>query len=256
MRRLKSLLLLALILPVVSASAQPPQPGVQVAQTYRHPTQAGESIDYLLSLPPGYGVEKQSWPVLIFLHGSGERGSNLSLVKKHGPPKLVDSRALPFIVVSPQCPSGARWKDDAVLASLQGMLDEISRKFSADVERVYLTGLSLGGEGTWHWAWKEPYRFAAIAPICGRADPEWGRSLGHLPTWVFHGAKDTAVPLSQSEAIVEVLRASGNEPRFTVYPEAGHDSWTESYANDELYAWLLTFKKQPEPPKPLVAPKP
>lgn len=250
------IVLCLLPLAVQELNAQTPFPGTQVAQTYRDPERPEGQLSYLLYLPPSYGTVDKKWPVLVFLHGSGERGTNLELVQKHGPPKLTGREALPFIVVSPQCPRETRWSDPAVFRLLQGMLDDVLRKFSADAERVYLTGLSMGGQGTWYWAAQEPYRFAAIIPICGRAEPSWGERLAHLPTWVFHGAKDPAVNISESEKIVAAIRAAGGDPRFTVYPEAKHDSWTETYANPEIYAWLQSFTKQKEPAKPLVAPKP
>ena len=192
-------------------------------------------LDYLLYLPNDYD-EKESWPLLMFLHGSGERGDDLELVKKHGPPKLVGAgKSFPFIVVSPQCPKYHRWQP----LMLDALLDDLIKRHKIDENRVYLTGLSMGGQGTWNWAAHSPKRFAAIVPICGRGDRTAGEILADMPTWVFHGAKDTAVPLDTSETMVKAMMKHGGKPKFTIYPEAGHDSWTESYENPQLYEWLL-----------------
>jgi predicted peptidase len=199
------------------------------------------SFKYLLYLPDDY--EKQaSWPVLLFLHGSGERGDDLALVKKHGPPKLIASgQKFPFIVVSPQCPKGKSWEP----FELTALLDDVSEHYKVDPDRVYVTGLSMGGYGTWSLAMYTPGRFAAIVPICGGGDPMMTRRLRNLPIWVFHGAKDPAVPLERSEKMVEALKKNGNEVQFTVYPDALHDSWTETYDNPKLYEWLLQQHRQP-----------
>jgi predicted peptidase len=112
-----------------------------------------------------------------------------------------------------------------------------------DPDRVYLTGLSMGGYGTWSLAAAHPERFAAIVPICGGGNPADAAKLASLPVWVFHGAKDPTVPLERSKEMVEAIKSAGGNPRFTIYPEAGHDSWTETYNNPELYQWLLEQKK-------------
>ncbi len=178
--------------------------------------------------------------MLIFLHGSGERGNDLEKVKVHGPPKLVaEGKQFPFIIVSPQCPTEERWAYPAGLDLLDAILNEVSEKYRVDETRMYVTGLSMGGEGTWALAIAYPKRFAAIAPVCGRSFPERAERIKNLPTWVFHGAKDNVAPLEHSEKMVEALKKSGNAVRFTIYPEANHDSWTETYNNPELFEWLL-----------------
>jgi len=195
-------------------------------------------MDYLLSLPEGYD-EKAEWPLLIFLHGSGERGDDLELVKTHGPPKKIAAgHEFPFIVVSPQCPAYQGWQP----VVLDALLDDLIGKLKVDEKRVYLTGLSLGGRGTWRWAAVSPERFAAIAPICGPADRSAAKVLAKKPIWVFHGAKDQAVPVEQSKRMVKALKKQGSDVKLTIYPEAGHDSWTETYDNPELYEWLLKQK--------------
>lgn len=201
------------------------------------------SVQYQLFLPENYS-EKEKWPMIVFLHGAGERGDNIEKVKVHGPPKIVESKKdFPFIVLSPQCLTGKRWSSDVII----DLIEEISSKEKVDNERVYLTGLSMGGFGTWEIASRDAYRFAAIAPICGGGNPSSVRRMGHLPIWVFHGGKDRTVPLSASQEMVDALVAVNGNVKFTVYPEAGHDSWTESYNNPELYSWFLKHKKQERP---------
>ncbi len=199
-------------------------------------------MNYLLQLPKDYD-QQESAPLLLFLHGAGERGDSLDLVKKHGPPKLIEAgQDLPFIVVSPQCPAG-RWWEPFELAAL---LDEIVEKYKVDQDRIYVTGLSMGGYGTWSLAAHQPKRFAAIVPICGGGEPIRTRAFAKVPAWVFHGAKDNVVPLERSEIMVEAMKKAGGNVKFTVFPEAGHDSWTEAYADPELYQWLLQQKRSAE----------
>jgi predicted peptidase len=203
-------------------------------------------LNYLLYLPKGYKEDADKrYPLMLFLHGSGERGTNLARVAVHGPPKLVkNGRDFPFILVSPQCPNGETWSDDALL----GLLDEVTKDYRVDEGRIYLTGLSMGGYGTWSLGLKHPERFAAIAPICGGGEilsvllPKPGNQalLKKLPVWVFHGSKDPVVSLEESERMVNALKKIGNpNVKLTIYPEAGHDSWTEAYNQQELYDWFL-----------------
>ncbi len=213
------------------------KPGVQA--TAQLNTQVKVQIGYLLYLPKDY--EKQtSWPLMLFLHGAGERGDDLELVKKHGPPKLIAAgKEFPFIVVSPQCPRGKWWEPIELVA----LLDEIGEKYKVDPDRIYVTGLSMGGFGSWRLAAFAPDRLAAIAPICGGGETYWTKEFAHLPVWAFHGAKDAAVPLERSQAMVDALKKNGGDPKLTIYPEAGHDSWTETYDNPEIYGWFLAQKR-------------
>ena len=173
----------------------------------------------------------------------------LNVVKKHGPPKLIDAgKDFPFIVVSPQCPKDHWWEP----LEVKTLLDEIVEKYKVDQDRIYVTGMSMGGFGTWYLAALQPDRLAAIVPICGGGDAIWAKRIAHIPAWVFHGAKDQAVPLERSKQMVEAMKKNGGNPKFTIYPEAGHDSWTEAYANPQLYEWLLQQKhsaKKPEASK-------
>lgn len=205
------------------------------------------TMKYLLYLPKDY-EQKPSWPLMLFLHGAGERGDNLNAVKQHGPPKLIEAgKEFPFIVVSPQCPKDRRWEP----LELKVLLDEIFEKCKVDQDRIYVTGLSMGGFGAWSLAAYQPKRFAALVPICGGGEPNATKLFPKVPVWVFHGAKDGTVPLERSEKMVEALKKNGGNVKFTVYPEAGHDSWTEAYNDPQLYEWLLQQKrvtKKPEGP--------
>ncbi len=233
----------------VAAVAFPPNGGARAAERSQEPKLFEKEITimaklgYLLSLPEGYGADPaKKWPLLVFLHGAGESGSDLEKVKIHGPPKLIAAGTFdhPCIVVSPQCP-GRGWNADLVGA----LIDDICREYRVDEERISLTGLSMGGFGTWALAAARPERFAAIAPICGGGNPVDAIKLRGLPMWVFHGEKDTVVPLVASQAMVKALEALGQKDnvKFTIYPDVGHDSWTETYANPEFYTWLFAQKR-------------
>jgi len=211
------------------------------------------ALDYLLYLPKDYTKEKtKTHPTILFLHGAVERGTNVNKVAVHGPPKLVKAgKDFPFIIISPQCPEGQVWSTEI----LNALLDDVEKTYRVDKTRVYLTGLSMGGYGTWALGLGFPERFAAMAPICGGGerityllgsrDKVRGPMLKTMPIWVFHGAKDTVVPLSESERMVEMLKKGGNQNvKLTVYPEAQHDSWTATYDNPELFEWFLQHKRE------------
>ena len=217
---------------------------------------SNDSYNYLLFLPDGLGsngsdvydglrlrnkTQQPLLPTILYLHGSGERGSNLDNVKKHGVAQIVEKQPdFPFIVISPQCPRGEDWN----VERLNYLLDQVISSCPVDPDRVYLTGLSMGGYGTWHLAAAQPQRFAAIAPICGGGNPEVAHQFKNLPVWAFHGLKDRVVALSESEIMVSALKAHNNNVKFTVYPEADHDSWTQTYNNPELYEWFLQHRRQ------------
>ena len=222
------------------------KPG-QTAQKFHLERKQVLAADYLLFLPQDYDASSdQRWPLILFLHGAGERGTNLWLVAKHGPPKIDTAQTnFPFIVVSPQCPEGKIWSNDLLLA----LLDDVEKKYAVDPHRIYLTGLSMGGFGTWSLGLSHPEKFAAIAPMCGGGElitPLLAdkAKLTTLPVWAFHGAKDPVVPVEESERMVALLKKHGvTEVKFTVYPEAQHDCWTETYANPELFEWFLKHSR-------------
>ncbi len=198
----------------------------------------------LLYLPAGFDRSGATrYPLLIFLHGSGESGEDLEKLKVYGPPRIVAAREdFPFIVASPQARNSIERFDPVVL---EAMLDELLEQLPIDTDRVYLTGLSMGGMWTYGWASLRPDRFAAIAPVCGDWDAADACRLKHTPVWAFHGAKDNVVPIDGDRAMVEAIKACGGDARLTVYPDTGHDSWTAAYADPELFTWLLQQRRKP-----------
>jgi predicted peptidase len=199
------------------------------------------SYPYHIYYPNEYRERpEKKWPLLIFLHGAGERGNEINKVKTQGLPQyLQDRQEFPFVVAYPQCPLNTYWQ----IPLLNVWLVEILSKVRADHSRIYLTGISMGGYGTWRWAAQHPEKFAAIIPICGGGDPARADRLIHMPIWAFHGGKDDIVPLSETVKMVDAVKASGGKVVLTVYPDLYHDSWTATYHNPKIYNWLLKFRK-------------
>jgi len=214
--------------------------GNQSSKKFQKKIQKKINVNYLLYLPEDYKQDTKNYPLMLFLHGAGERGNDLQKVAIHGPAKLIkQGKEFPFIIVSPQCPENQWWD----IESLDLLLKDISNQYRVDKNRIYLTGLSIGGYGTWAMAMEYPRRFAAIAPICGGGTPVIAGKIKHLPTWVFHGAKDEVIPLKNSQEMVDALKDAGGNVKFTIYSEAQHDSWTKTYNNPELYEWFLSHSK-------------
>ena len=234
---MRALLFVLVILVGPLAAAQAPAAGRQIPQPL---DRGGIVLGYLLYLPDGYD-EGAEWPLVLFLHGSGERGDSLDLVALHGPPRLVrEGHAFPFILASPQQPLGGRWSAD----TLTVLLDDLMERYHVNEDRIYVTGLSMGGQGTYRLAEATPERFAAIAPVCGRISPGDSERLRNLPTWIFHGMRDDVVPPQLSIDKFEAIRAAGNEEvGLTLYPDANHDSWTRTYENPDVYDWLLRHQR-------------
>ena len=232
-----------------AATSAPPR--AQMAKQFQFTRTLSAKVNYLLFLPKGYDAKLgQHWPLILFLHGAGERGTDIWKVATHGPPKNVTAHPdFPFIIVSPQCPERQIWSKEVLL----GLLDEVTSKYAVDTNRVYLTGLSMGGYGTWELGLTYPERFAAIVPICGGGQmisvilggrDKWP-ALKALGVWAFHGGKDPVVPLAESQRMVDALKKAGvQDVKLTVYPEAQHDSWTETYKNPQLYDWLLKHERK------------
>ncbi|WP_254507882.1 carboxylesterase family protein [Anatilimnocola floriformis] len=222
--------------------AEEPAAGKQVAQQFTTKDDAGEetTLHYWLYLPKNHDG-KTKLPVMLFMHGSGERGDDLEVVKKHGPPKVCTTNEdWQFITISPQCPSNKRW-DAAVLTKL---VDQVAAAQQGDEKRLYVTGLSMGGSGTWAMIAANPGKFAAAVPMCGRGNETAADKLVSLPIWVFHGAKDTGSPVALSQTMVDAIKKAGGEKvKLTIDPDAGHDCWTKAYGDLALYKWLLEQKK-------------
>ena len=197
--------------------------------------------NYLIFLPKDY-VSSERWPLILFLHGAGEKGTDLDRLKNTAlPQRLEELEDFPFVVISPQCPPGFYWSTKLV----GGLIDMALELYKIDENRIYLTGISMGGYGTWDTAIENPTKFAAIAPICGGGNPMLASRIKHLAIWIFHGAQDRIVPVGESKVMATALGNLGGDVRLTIYPNAGHDSWTETYRNPELYDWFLSHSRRP-----------
>jgi len=201
-------------------------------------------------------------PVMLFLHGAGERGSDNEAQTKVGlAPAISQQKDFPFIVVMPQCPRGRWWSEPDMQAQALKALEQTIEEFKCDQSRVYLTGLSMGGYGLWAIAASHPGKFAALAPVCGGVRPPRpvpvqpgtldmskmenpyafvAEKVGKTPVWVFHGGADSVVPVTESQKMVEALKAIGGNVKYTEYEGVGHNSWDKAYSESELYKWMLT----------------
>jgi len=206
----------------------------------------------LLYVPGAYGNNpQQNWPLIVFLHGSGTRGNNLNLLKFEALPQILETKTdFPAIVLSPQLTNANAdnyWTNTQAVDSLFILLDEIQQKYCVDPERIYLTGYSLGGAGTWGIGLNYPNRFAALVPVTGFYGntasfgvPDNICDLKDVPIWAFHGAQDRIVPLRAEKMLVDALKACGGNVQFTVYPDGDHDISGRVYNNNpDLYNWLF-----------------
>jgi predicted peptidase len=239
----------------VARGQEKPQDQFLTARTFHQKVKKTLSCEYLLFLPKDYASRRdEKWPLLLFLHGAGERGSNIWLADKHGPSLYIAAHPdFPFIVLTPQCPSNQVWSGEI----LSGLLDETVKKYRVDTNRVYLTGLSMGGFGVWDLALACPERFAAVIPIAGGgsdlpvllaadgyASPEKVAALKSLAFWAFHGAKDNVVQPDESQRMIDALQRLGVAgAKITIYPDAPHNSWERTYNNPEIYDGLLQHKR-------------
>ncbi|MDR0337974.1 MAG: prolyl oligopeptidase family serine peptidase [Planctomycetaceae bacterium] len=253
----------------INGNPEKPLPGIQVVQSVELPASTSvwnyskgditligeprpldqtktEIVRYWIYLPHDYKTQAKSKgsPLLLFLHGAGERGNTpeeINKVKVHGPPKLLDkpefNKTFPCVAVSPQCKHDFAWSPQQLML----LLDHIEQNYKINKRRIYVTGLSMGGFGTWMCLNESPKRFAAALPICGGAKPEWAEKLVDIPIWNFHGNKDGAIPVSLSQNIVNAIRkVGGKNIIFTVYEGGGHDVWTRTYGNQLIYDWLFS----------------
>lgn len=204
------------------------------------------SVPYLQYLPKGYDASNQTkkYPLILFLHGRGESRGPLSIVKKWGPPRLVAEKDLPYIVISPQCPEESWWHHDEQQELLIKLLAHVRKQFPVDEKRIYLTGLSMGGFGSWELASRLPKTFAAVAPICGGGDSKKAEKLTEIPIWNWHGDADTVVPLAKSTEMVDaVKRAGGKKIKFTILKGVDHVSWPLAYNDPEFWKWIEAHKR-------------
>jgi hypothetical protein len=200
---------------------------------------------YLVDLPHDYGADlAKRWPLILFLHGGSQRGYNLQIVRENGLAHLLaEGKPVPAIVISPQLGWFESWQPQ----TLSKLLDEASAKYRVDPDRIYVTGLSMGGDGTWDLAMAHPERIAAIVPIAGEGDFADAARIKDLPTWTFEGMKDNIVPPVNVTGMVDAIRQAGGHPHMTLYPGVTHNSWDKAYATEALYTWLFAQKRgQPE----------
>lgn len=214
-----------------------------------------DSLPYRLLKPENAGEKK--FPLVVFLHGAGERGTDNEVQIKHIQELFGDAgnrKRYPCYVLAAQCPENIMWASHnwqgnrlvmkemptRPMAMLIALIQEVEKNFPVDPDRIYVTGVSMGGYGTWDLLARFPGRFAAAVPICGGGDPETAASFHHVPIWAFHGALDRIVPASQSRIMIRALREAGAAPGYTEYPDVGHDSWTFAYRDPYLLPWLFS----------------
>ncbi|RJP19035.1 MAG: phospholipase [Candidatus Omnitrophota bacterium] len=192
------------------------------------------TYNYLCFLPYEYDKKEKSWPLILFLHGQRDK-EDLNMLVNFGPIAFALSQEkFPFIIVAPT--TGRGWN----MRQLNGLLNVIERRYTIDSNRVYLTGMSMGGHATWLLAGAYPDRFAAIAPVCGAGEPRRiGRRMRRIAVWMFHGDRDEVVPVDRGLEMAYAMEKIGAEVSTTIYPNTGHDSWSKTYANPHLYMWFL-----------------
>lgn len=245
--RIKVLSFLILSLCLISFSAQGQN---QTKEYYQTKLKSNTTVGYLSYLPPAYQNSSEDFPVMVFLHGMGETGSNLDKLLYYGPPNLIRwgnwPAERPLIVISPQNPSafGSSWNPDLV----DEVISEISAKYRVDKNRIYVTGTSMGGNGAWNYASKYPNRLAAVVPICGWGTPSNACNMKNVPTWAFHNSADPMVNVSGTNNMIDALEKCGPSPwpKKTIYQQSGHDAWTKTYnltAGHDIYSWMLSYNK-------------
>jgi predicted peptidase len=203
-------------------------------------------LPFLMRVPkepaPGSG-----YPLLLFLHGSGERGHDNKKQLKHDPTQLAPKEVFeknPMIVVAPQCPADQWWSGKTLESAIQ-LVKDLQKELPVNPRQIYITGLSMGGFGTWSALAMEPDLFAAAIPICGGGNPKSVDKFSKVPIWAFHGDADPIVKVEGTRAMIEALKNAGGTPKYTEYPGVQHDAWTRTYKDPELYQWLLAQKKSP-----------
>jgi len=203
-------------------------------------------LNYVLYTPNKYLETDSELPLVLYLHGVGERGTDLKKLELNGVPELIrKGKQFPFLTLAPQCPDFGWWSRSEYVEALASLTKEIINSHRVDKKRVYVTGLSMGGYGTLALAKKYPKLYSAIIPICGGMDDHKDiERLKDMPIWLFHGNKDNTHPVEGSITIYDLLKPNNQNIKLTIYEGVGHNSWDETYTNDEVYDWLLSHKKE------------
>ncbi len=200
------------------------------------------------------------YPLVIFLHGAGERGSDNDAQLVHGVKdfaKPESRKSYPCFLIAPQCPNEKKWAEVDWSASshqrpekpsepatlLFKLIENLTAQLPIDTDRIYITGLSMGGYGTWDLIARKPDMFAAAVPVCGGGDERDAQLIAKIPIWAFHGGKDTVVKPQRTTNMIEAIKKAGGNPKATIYPEVGHNSWVNAYSDPEMLKWLFTKKK-------------
>ena len=208
----------------------------------------GINIDFpcFITVPSSFNRGTDTLPMIVFLHGAGERGSDIESVRVHGIPKLFGSdenyRGLSVITLSPQCPGGMVWNH--LVFELKELIDRVSADYNADPRRISITGISMGGFGTWEMGMTFPGYFSALAPICGGGLSWRAPVLRDTPIRAYHGDADSVVPVMYSKEMIRVIENAGGRPSLTIYPGVGHDCWTLAYETTDLIEWLVSQRKK------------
>ena len=200
------------------------------------------NFGYIRYLPKDFD-ENKKYPLVFYLHGAGERGKNLDIIALHGYLQYVkeEKEDYPFIIVAPQCPDGKYW--GCFTESLLGFLDFICEELPVDRSRIYLTGISMGGTGTYMLAMAAPEKFAAIAPVCGSGICWYAGALKDTPTYIFHGDCDIVIPVNESVSMLRSINLNGGNAQIEIYNGVGHNAWDIAYKGDKLYKWMLEYKR-------------
>jgi len=261
---MRNTLVTSLIAILFASSAIPGQaaPKIETGFLNRSVVLNGTTYRYQVFVPASY-VPTQRWPVILFLHGAGERGSDGYVQTQVGlaPAIRQNPTRFPAIAVFPQATPDSSWTGTLARVAMMA-LDQTVREYQTDPSRVYLTGLSMGGNGTWYIAYRNPKRFAAIAPICGWISPQFwkaadpvvpadsgeiyaafGRQLRQTPTWIFHGEVDPVVPVDESRKTFAALQSAGAQVQYTEVPGTGHNAWDPAYASPKFWTWLFSQRR-------------
>jgi len=229
---------------LVSLMATTPLAAAPDAMEWKAPN--GITVKFRWSAPettePG-----ETYPLVLFLHGAGERGDDNKAQLKHGVMPIIrnaEKLGTPVFLIAPQCPADGWWSTNAdlpnpLLDAVMKLVDDKIKRHPVDPKRFHVTGLSMGGFGTWELLARAPKRIASAVPICGGGDPKTARKFRHVPVWAIHGEADRVVPVERTRAMVQAMEKAGGKPKITCYPAVGHDSWTRSYGNPEVIRWML-----------------